>query len=593
MAELPSVIECARLYLSPPAEAFWRWSEDQSAIVWREGGDTIMLREELAIWILRRVDVALGLPRLHAVIVLAVLLRQPEHQAFQQVLAAQLQPAERAALPDLTEVRALIRSNPEARTVFYDWVLHAASDNSVPFASRVAQAMHAGLPDNLLAPRDTKAPPLPVVVQWIRFGLQGLTPERLALLARTGVDQLPVAAANQQALQETSKSLLQSLDEDVELAGFAKVVHEVMAALRVPRLLRSPQDQAQGGIAGLSNRGSLDRLAISELAHDDHVLAVRIATNEALYVEREVPEAAPRCHRHILLDCGVRMWGAPRVLSVAVALALCANADPAVAISVAAVVAGSAETVDLSQRAGLIAQLERLDWDLDLRSFLPSFFADIQEHDEPVLIVHRETIADPEFRALLVTPVGRRYVVDLAENGAARLWEVQARGWRQISAATLATDGLLRRLPSATPAYYQVHPAPLMLARVKAPDVTALAWSSGKIGLRTRRGRNFVVRLGRRGHVTLGPTDESMTVIPFLPHPGGEQPSLQSAELGTTHTVFWDASLLHFVPRHVGGRELTVRVSMQVVLQGYCSEGGVLVGEALLQRLLEIVAEVV
>src|SRR5262249_59432658 len=82
---------------------------------------------------------------------------------------------------------------------------------------------------------------------------------------------------------------------------------------------------AVGGVADITNRGPLDRLLLSELAHDDLTLSVRVALNEALYLRREPPMREPPGTLALLLDCGVRLWGIPRVLATAVALPLIAR----------------------------------------------------------------------------------------------------------------------------------------------------------------------------------------------------------------------------------------------------------------------------
>ena len=71
----------------------------------------------------------------------------------------------------------------------------------------------------------------------------------------------------------------------------------------------------------------MDRLLLSELAHDDLTLAVRIAMNEALYLRRETPPSNPPKHRAVLLDSGIRLWGVPRVFATAVGMALAAAAQ--------------------------------------------------------------------------------------------------------------------------------------------------------------------------------------------------------------------------------------------------------------------------
>jgi len=42
-----------------------------------------------------------------------------------------------------------------------------------------------------------------------------------------------------------------------------------MAAVRLPRRLAQREELAVGGISDITNRGPLDRLLLSELAHDD------------------------------------------------------------------------------------------------------------------------------------------------------------------------------------------------------------------------------------------------------------------------------------------------------------------------------------
>ena len=94
-----------------------------------------------------------------------------------------------------------------------------------------------------------------------------------------------------------------------------------------PASLPDPEELPMGGFSDIENRGSLDRLLMSELAYDDLTLAVRIALNEALYLRRETPPTTPSLARSILIDVGIRMWGIPRVFATSVALALLATTD--------------------------------------------------------------------------------------------------------------------------------------------------------------------------------------------------------------------------------------------------------------------------
>ena len=87
--------------------------------------------------------------------------------------------------------------------------------------------------------------------------------------------------------------MIAGLDNDQELGGMS-IARQLLAAIHLPRSLSDRDDLPVGGISDISNRGPLDRLLLSELAHDDLTLAVRIATNEALYLAaRRRPAVRP------------------------------------------------------------------------------------------------------------------------------------------------------------------------------------------------------------------------------------------------------------------------------------------------------------
>src|SRR5439155_18569938 len=97
--------------------------------------------------------------------------------------------------------------------------------------------------------------------------------------------------------------------------------------IHLPRRLNEAEELPVGGVSDIAPRGPLDRLLLSELAHDDLTLAVRVAMNEALYYRRESPPRTPPRQRHLVLDSGVRLWGLPRLYGTAVALAMTAHHD--------------------------------------------------------------------------------------------------------------------------------------------------------------------------------------------------------------------------------------------------------------------------
>ncbi len=66
--------------------------------------------------------------------------------------------------------------------------------------------------------------------------------------------------------------------------------------VHLPRPLLQPDDIPVGGVSDISNRGTIDRLLLSELAQDDEMLTTRVAMNEVMYLRRETPPQNPPAH---------------------------------------------------------------------------------------------------------------------------------------------------------------------------------------------------------------------------------------------------------------------------------------------------------
>ena len=159
-------------------------------------------------------------------------------------------------------------------------------------------------------------------------GLDRLDEETLQFCQATGLDELvqpaEIDAENWSSTRPPGSLLL----DDQEFGGIARVARAPMAVVHLPRLLWEPEELPMGGFSDIENRGSLDRLLLSELAHDDLTLAVRVAClNECFYLRRETPPKTPSLARSILIDVGIRMWGVPRVFATSAALALLATTD--------------------------------------------------------------------------------------------------------------------------------------------------------------------------------------------------------------------------------------------------------------------------
>ncbi len=222
---------------------------------------------------------------------------------------------------------------------------------------------------------------------------------------RTGV-AVEIVAPEESPLDRPglSANLLDSLRDDPELSGFARLTRYLMGAVSLPRSLDSSFDIPTGGVSDISNRGQLDKLLLSELAFDDLTLAVRIASNEAMYIRRESPPNPKAESRAVLIDNCLPMWGIPKLYATAMAMALSAGTDKRVQVNCYRPDGPELSRVSLTSRDDIAEQLASLSTVEHSGSALPAFEEVVQPgHNatEPVLITTDDVLQCPEFKRAL------------------------------------------------------------------------------------------------------------------------------------------------------------------------------------------------
>ncbi|MEJ1971137.1 MAG: hypothetical protein WDM96_00995 [Lacunisphaera sp.] len=259
----------------------------------------------------------------------------------------------------------------------------------------------------------------------VATGLRRHTVESLTRRLKTGLDQLPepVPVVELPAGQRVRR-LLQEISSLDEYAGLAATTRDLMAAIRLPTAVAAIEELALGGCSGLGNRGPLDRLLLSELAHDDLTLATRIALNEAVYLQREPPALKPEHALVIVLDSGLRMWGVPRVVAASAAMALVAGHHSSGAVHAWRPAGRVLEPVDLLSKTGLDDHFAVLRPELDARDALPALARELQQSDEPdvVFITHPDALREEAFASALGRLPGQRsFVLTVDHDGRAAL----------------------------------------------------------------------------------------------------------------------------------------------------------------------------
>jgi hypothetical protein len=489
-----------RSYFSPPTKSYWRWQERGNVAVW-DDGRTIAFREELEI-VLARLATN-GLPPLGSVLLLLAACRdnweEPPNRrtllhthlglhyggSYSGLLAEAL-----TGLGQLHQRRHLVGAGPHAKAASAAIVFEVAPGLYTPDESQLlVNRFQLNLAEDEFEWKPQSAlDDLIHDLACLRWGLSRLDFDSLALRLKTGLDGVPRPAPVEPPAAASARNLIATLQDDPELGTVARLAQLVLAAVHLPRAISDPEELPIGGVSDIANRGPLDRLLLSELAHDDMTLAVRVALNEALFLRRESPPRSPPRKRRLLLDAGLRSWGVPRVFVTAVGLAMAAKAESERAVEAFCAAGNDAIPIDLHSPSGLAAHLAVLHHHLHPAIAAQSLISNrAMEWDDGdlVIITTEDAAADSDFqRAIQNLEPGGLFVATVNRQGRFQLHERLPRGSKLICQARFDLDQVLRPRPQAAPlidprregqlpAFFSRTPVPL---RFSCPIDTARAW---------------------------------------------------------------------------------------------------------------------
>ncbi|AWK06967.1 hypothetical protein HYN56_23135 [Flavobacterium crocinum] len=168
-------------------------------------------------------------------------------------------------------------------------------------------------------------------------------------------------------------TFIEQLIQDDRTFHVGSLIKRLWSGLHIPLHHNHPSEQPLGGISDLTNKGDFDKLVISEFAYDDDVFMSRIANNEALYIQREVPPEADKFERILIIDSSLKNWGNPKILSFASAIAIARH--PKTDIKCRVFIAGQDfKEVPLENVHDVIEALSELSGKLDCSMGLEAFF---------------------------------------------------------------------------------------------------------------------------------------------------------------------------------------------------------------------------
>ena len=493
-----------RTYLAPFASSPWRWDKEAEVIEWTDSS-TIVFRAELASILARLAPH--GLPPLSAVVLLLAACRDgwPGESHRLGTIAGSLATLGRGEFPDwlgklfqqLDAVRALpdeLRTTSSAKADLAEMVFEECRiRTSIEDAEAIRWALSSYLSPETLTPQSDSLQGLEGILRDLRClfdGMKKFDAEKLKLRKRTGLDQLVRPADFELPPAEMARRLITRLHDDQELGGMARIARQLLAAMHLPHALSDHEDLPVGGVSDITNRGSLDRLLLSELAYDDLTLAVRIALREALYLRRETPPKNPPKHRAVLIDAGIRLWGIPRVFATAVALTLAATSDRNIRIDAYRACGRKVEQVSLTQREGLIAHLEALEPEVHPGDAIEAFLAAVSKQGDlvdAVVVTSEDVVEDLHFQqAIDSRELPSLLLATVSREGRFRLISWSSRRRKMLREARLDLEKLLSP-PSwpvaplvesallTMPAILRQKPFPLLLSH---PMTFKQAWAT-------------------------------------------------------------------------------------------------------------------
>jgi hypothetical protein len=450
-----------RSYFAPPVKSHWRWQEACSVVAWSDG-PTITFRDEL-----ERMLACLapqGLPPLGSVLLLLAANRDTwdAHPERSKLLHTYLGLHYGGSYADLLQevitglarvhnVRHRLRQKPgdlaRLAAILFDGVAgRYLPDLSLALVERFREGLVA---DEVQWKPLSALDDLVHDLGCLRSALRKFDPDRLDLLLGTGLDGVPLPAPLQPPPPTSARSLIGALADDPDLGAVARLARLLLAAVQLPRALSDPDELPIGGVSDIANRGSLDRLLLSELASDDLMLSVRVAMNEALYLRRESPPKAPPHARRVLLDTGLRTWGIPRLFVTAVGLALAAKGDSRQSVELCRAAGDKLAPVDFNSIGGLKEHLAALDHRLHPAAALGQ--CDLNDvNSDVVLVTTTDTLADGDFRRALHALAPQSLLVAAVDrSGHFELIARSSRGSKVLSRAQFDLDEILAPRPTA------------------------------------------------------------------------------------------------------------------------------------------------
>jgi hypothetical protein len=258
-------------------------------------------------------------------------------------------------------------------------------------------------------------------------------------------DHLDEEIVDQNIISDKPKDLIEQLTEDDKTFHVGSLIKRIWSGLNIPLHHNMPSSQPLGGISDLTNKGDFDKLLLSEFAQEDDVFMSRLANNEALYIQREVPPEADQFERIILIDATLKNWGNAKVLNFATALAIAKH--PKTDIDCKLFVLGTTFAEVLFSSVDEVAEglnilNPTLDCSLGLQDFISANKKDSGSQELFFVTSEDSLRMEPIIKTISDYSDILKYIITTNPDGTIQIYKIQNKGRKYIQKIVLPLDEL-------------------------------------------------------------------------------------------------------------------------------------------------------
>ncbi|ANE49440.1 hypothetical protein [Flavisolibacter tropicus] len=280
-----------------------------------------------------------------------------------------------------------------------------------------------------------------------RFPDNKIIIERLAALP--GIETA-IAIEEAEPGEDALKDFIEELTTHSKTFPVGSLIKRLWSGLNIPFHHYHPSQQPIGGVSDLTNKGTFDRLLISEYANDDIVFLSRLANNEALYINREVPPQQDDQERIILMDVSIKSWGTPRTIAFAILLAI-ARHPKSNFICKAFAVGNTYRPIPFETIDDIITSLEELDPCLHPAEGLTTFFKEYGalKNAEVFLVASEDSFRHPQVHKAISDHYALfNYWIQVGQEGSIDLFRRHQNIRKHVQHLQLPLDELWKREPA-------------------------------------------------------------------------------------------------------------------------------------------------